>query len=85
MIKEILKLIALGGITLAEMAQRLKIGVEELKMRLEMMERMGYVESPKEADGECAFCHTKCSACDYRPEGATYRITEKGFRCLSVA
>jgi len=84
MIKDILKLMSLGGITLPEMARRLGAGLDDLKNRLEMMERMGYVEALHEVGrSECPSCHTsKCLAGDCHSESAIYHLTKKGLRCL---
>jgi Mn-dependent DtxR family transcriptional regulator len=91
MIKDLLKHISLGNLTFNEMARRLKIGRCELKDRLEMMERMGYIQRVQGAantDGgaACALCSMangcpKANAGEQKTMG--YFLTDKGKRaCL---
>ncbi len=93
MIKEFLKLMSLENLTLAEITQKLKISRDELKNRLEMMKRMGYIEALSEdkpnSESACASCRmTKfCSPCSEGNAGnlriTVYRLTDKGRRVLN--
>jgi len=93
MIKEILKLMSNGTGTLSGIARELGISREELKSRLEMMERMGYLEEfhgdrgdgcGSAARSACAFCSIGkvCSDTGENDMSKTrrYMLTEKGKR-----
>jgi DNA-binding transcriptional regulator LsrR (DeoR family) len=85
MIKEILKFMALGNLSLAEIGQRLKISRETLKSRLDLMERMGYIETccdeSYEKTDACGLCPSAKVCSEQSPQAPkiiSYRLTEKG-------
>jgi DNA-binding Lrp family transcriptional regulator len=96
MIKDILRLMSKGNLTIVEIAQKLNISKDELLNRFKMMEQMGYLEQSKkttnenishESDRMCAFCPEakSCSKNDITSnDGLTYRLTEKGKRVSGV-
>jgi hypothetical protein len=90
MIIETLKLISLGKLSLSEVAQKLNIGRDEMKNRLEIMKQTGYVEAvPGEYGDEpeiCSSCPLRKSCSESRAVYSAskgYRITEKGRRVLT--
>lgn len=84
MIQSIAQRIRDGNFTLAELAAAVGLTAEQLKNRLDLMVRQGYIVqeaacAPAESDG-CG-CHA-CCACGSRDPCAIspvrYRLTEKG-------
>jgi predicted ArsR family transcriptional regulator len=95
MIKDILKLMSQGNLTVVEIAQKLNISKDELLNRFKMMEQMGYLEKTNQGNDVskshepgrmCAFCPEakSCSNNDVTSyDGLTYHLTEKGKRVSS--
>lgn len=88
MIRETLRMITKGDLTLNEIAQRFEISGDDLKTRIEMLEHMGYivrndVMGVGACDG-CSFCPSSktCSGISHNSgiEIITYQLTEKGKR-----
>jgi predicted transcriptional regulator len=90
MIKEILKLMSSGNLTINEIAQKMNLSKDELLNRFKMMEQMGYLKRADKAESEtkshgtsktCTFCpEAKSCSSNKRTsyEGLTYSLTEKG-------
>ncbi len=94
MIRHVLQMIAEGGIPLPELAAKIGLREPELKNRLEMMVRMGYLEAiniTEVPEGELP-CHgclmaarCKDEDCSDGPPVVGYRLTEKGKRVAGAA
>lgn len=92
MIKEILRLMSQGNSTYNEISRELKIGYNELINRLEMMERMKYIEEVSSENCNmnlaCACCpisKKSCSDANSKYESTIiYRITNKGKKVCGV-
>ena len=85
MILETLRALRAGGQTPEDMALRLNIGREELRQRLDLLEKSGYIARLKEAPcaGACPGCRGSRPGCSPLKDGAgTYALTEKGRRAL---
>jgi DNA-binding HxlR family transcriptional regulator len=90
MIKRMLVMLDRGSTTLSGMARQMDITEAELKNRLEMMVRMGHLESvPLHGDdpGSMANCpgcilasRCKVDECSGGPPVVGYRLTDKGRR-----
>ena len=92
MIKKILYLISQGNTTFNEISQKLGISYLDLMNRLEMMERMKYIEIvPNEncnLDLGCACCSMPKKGCsngtsDFE-SSVVYRITDKGKKVCGI-
>jgi len=83
MIQSIAQRIRDGNFTLAELAAAVGLTPEQLKNRLDLMERQGYIVQDvacAPAEGGGCDCHA-CCACGSRDSGtipARYQLTEKG-------
>ena len=85
MILETLRALRAGGQTPEDLASRLNIERGELRQRLDLLERSGYIARLKEAScaGACPGCRGSRSGCAPSERGAgTYALTEKGARAL---
>lgn len=81
MLKEVLRIVAQGGIhTRGELARRLDVSEELLQQMIEELERLGYLK-PVAGD-----CHHRCAGCPFATEcaiggaGRIWALTEKGLR-----
>ncbi|MFA5311908.1 MAG: hypothetical protein WC375_01160 [Methanomassiliicoccales archaeon] len=93
MIVELLETIMAGEFTLSDAGRKLGLGTDELKQRLDMMERMGYVErvggsAPKCGEGpipcsSCRSCKGGCCGPGKAKELNGYQLTEKGRRLVA--
>lgn len=90
MIKEILKLMSKGDLTLSQISHELKISRKELTNKLAMMEHMKYIETIDENKSnientceDCTLFHGDCSGeKTLKVCILGYRITAKGRRVL---
>lgn len=85
MLAKLLQLMAEGGgiITVAELARKVGVGEPTLRMMLDELVRLGYLEDARHGsagDGGCGpACHAGCSSCPSAKElPALWRVTEKG-------
>ncbi len=89
MIRSIAYLIQEGKFSLPELAEGVGLSQEQLKNRLDLMERQGYIA--READcvpeGGCGCCHSclSCGSGDRKPVPVQYRLTEKGQRLAEAS
>ena len=87
MLREILRKMTEGEQSFTGLALSLGISTKELRNRLEILEKMGYIHKASgDQDGEsCTFCPTarECAGCSSDAEFPdTYHITPKGERLL---
>ena len=88
MLKEILILMRRGDLSYSEIAMRLGYSIEQLRMKLDMLERMGYLTRRAFETGNCAgkacmICpsSSSCGTDRYeRPLPSFYTLTDKGVR-----
>jgi DNA-binding HxlR family transcriptional regulator len=78
-----------GNSSLAELAEGVGLSQEQLKNRLDLMERQGYIarETDCAPEGGCGCCHSCPSygSGSRRTMSVRYRLTEKGQRLAGVS
>jgi len=89
MIREILSLLKGGGLGLSEMAEMLGISTGDLKGRLELLERMGYIKAmtvgANKPSAACALCPSaNLCASDNASACRLYGLADKGRRVWSL-
>ncbi len=83
MIESIARKIRDGGYSAADLAASVGLSQEQLKNRLALMERQGYivrVEDCGPVDGGCGYC-SSCPSCSDKDRAmlpVQYRLTKKG-------
>lgn len=89
MIQSIAYQIREGKFSLSELAAGLGLSQEQLKNRLDLMERQGYIarEADCAPEGGCGCCHScpSCGSGDKKTMPVQYRLTEKGLRLADRA
>jgi predicted ArsR family transcriptional regulator len=89
MIRETLELLRTGSNSLQEIADRMGVGVEDLRQRLKIMEDSGFIKSVSAGGCLPSACGCHCPGCGVRSSGAApqpvtgYVLTEKGKRVLT--
>lgn len=83
MIRKTLESLAASS-SLAEMAERLGIGMDDLRLRLELLEEKGFIERFRLEACSPSSCEHKCSGCtgSSAPPAEGYQLLEKGRRAL---
>ncbi|GEM_PF-478471 len=90
MLINLLRLLSEGGVvTFADLARKLEVGEQSLKMMMEDLARLGYLVDPRQQQAkqdECgSTCHCSgCSGCSPK-RGASppmWEVTDKGLRLL---
>lgn len=87
MIGELLSCLDRGGMTLAEIAKKMKIDREELHSRVHTLERAGYLEETsvksKDCESRCVNCPISATCHDDSSEPRYLTLTSKGKAYLS--
>jgi Mn-dependent DtxR family transcriptional regulator len=91
MIKNILNQIALGNISMSELAEALNITRTELSNRLDTLENMGYIsklcDGPTKERKKCSTC-SMVNTCQNTSEKisyvSVYELTKKGKRACNA-
>ncbi|MFA5331780.1 MAG: hypothetical protein WC342_05330 [Methanoregula sp.] len=82
MIQSIAQRIRDGNFSVAELSAGVGLSQEQLKNRLDLMERQGYIarEADCTPEGGCGCCHScpTCGSGDKNVLPTRYRLTEKG-------
>lgn len=86
MIRQTLEALDSEGLTISEVARRLAIRPEELRVRLDMLEERGYVKKDEGSSDCSVHCGGHCAGCSgskASPRSTVFMLTEKGRSVLN--